>query len=322
MLPASPCLHSGRRFTWQYAGRSYELKWGFDSESDSRGFVRLLKTLPCRINTHTHIYYAVNDPYLGAICSLADHLQELHGGPLGGDLANFLLAFVQAIPYVPDPPVSVGDIPAFCTECLTGAGGDCEDTSILLAALLVRFGFEIAFLYFPHHTAIGVAGSFEGESIREGGRQYYYAETAVDGGYTRIGECFPDHPATVQPVSLRGLGTPSPVRILAVDLDGDRGELRVALTSALREGEQLRLAAYARETPDPADATAVTVLVGAADLRPPASRGNIVVSRVGLDLRRLAPDDIQLDVVAWSDGAVVGRWPGAVLLIGEPRRRR
>lgn len=74
-------------------------------------------------------------------------------------------------------------------ETLVDKAGDCEDTSILLASILRRCGFDAAILDYPGHIAVGIAGEcFTGYSCKdeENGINYYYIETTSVGW--RIGE--------------------------------------------------------------------------------------------------------------------------------------
>jgi hypothetical protein len=99
--------------------------------------------------------------------------------------AAFLIDFVQNLPYVTDN-VSKGfdDYTKFMTETLTEASGDCEDTSILLAALLQSqpFNYDAVLLELPGHMAVGVYGEdLPGYYWEHNDRQYYYLETTGEG---------------------------------------------------------------------------------------------------------------------------------------------
>ncbi|ACX52446.1 copper amine oxidase domain protein [Ammonifex degensii KC4] len=92
---------------------------------------------------------------------------------------EFVAAFVQeAIPYVSEE----GEYPRYPVETLV-EGGDCEDKSILLAALLRTMGYRVALLVFddnPGHMAVGVEcpdcwGSYY---LKDGVRYFYLESTA------------------------------------------------------------------------------------------------------------------------------------------------
>ena len=70
-------------------------------------------------------------------------------------------------------------------------GGDCEDTSILAAAILERLGYDVALLILKNenHAAIGINIDAYGSYYPYENRKYYYLETTGEGW--EIGE-FPD----------------------------------------------------------------------------------------------------------------------------------
>lgn len=91
---------------------------------------------------------------------------------------RFIVSFVQHLTYVRE----TGEYPKFPVETLADRGGDCEDTSILLAALLDRLGYDIMLVNPPGHMAIALAcRNCEGTSFAKGERRYFYIETTSTG---------------------------------------------------------------------------------------------------------------------------------------------
>lgn len=92
--------------------------------------------------------------------------------------------FVQALPYVPESGGGGTDQRVkFPTETLV-AGGDCEDLSILLAAVLTAppFDRECALLHPPNHMGVGIHSErFGGAYFPYEGRRYFYVETTGQG---------------------------------------------------------------------------------------------------------------------------------------------
>ncbi|MCC7565133.1 MAG: hypothetical protein KO206_02480 [Methanomicrobiaceae archaeon] len=80
--------------------------------------------------------------------------------------------FVQSIPYEDDAPHVA---PKFPIETFADGGGDCDDKSLLLAALLAREGYNASLLFFEgeQHMAVGV--QCDGPGFRDAG--YAYIET-------------------------------------------------------------------------------------------------------------------------------------------------
>ncbi|MCG0278476.1 MAG: copper amine oxidase N-terminal domain-containing protein [Thermanaeromonas sp.] len=108
--------------------------------------------------------------------------------------AEFILSFVQSLPYIYTP---LPRLPA--TTILEG--GDCKSKSILLAGFLKALGYQVALLEFPPeefgnnigHEAVGIAFDTRELPTRESlfyfeyqGQRYYYAETTTPGW--RLGE--------------------------------------------------------------------------------------------------------------------------------------
>ncbi|MDL2260697.1 hypothetical protein LJC08_00400 [Methanimicrococcus sp. OttesenSCG-928-J09] len=91
-----------------------------------------------------------------------------------------IIAFVQAMPYTSDS-VTTGydEYPRYPIETLVDGGGDCEDSSILAAALLLEMGYGVVLLELPGHMALGVKGSEDilGAYYEFEGSRYYYVET-------------------------------------------------------------------------------------------------------------------------------------------------
>ena len=98
---------------------------------------------------------------------------------------NFVIAFVQSLPYTLDDETTPYDeYPRYPVETLFDRGGDCEDTSILVAALLSRMGYDVALLVLldDHHVAVGVSlsGTY-GSYYEYEGKEYFYLETTGEG---------------------------------------------------------------------------------------------------------------------------------------------
>ena len=127
--------------------------------------------------------------------------------------ANFVLAFVQSLPYTSDGVMTgYEEFYRYVTETLVEGGGDCEDTSVLFASILSGLNFEVAlilmpgYLVTPGHLAVGVKGNFRGISFPYGNNNYYYCETTVTGSKLGQGpEGYERKMATIMPI------TPAPV---------------------------------------------------------------------------------------------------------------
>lgn len=76
------------------------------------------------------------------------------------------------------------DYPRYPIETLYERQGDCEDTSILMAALLKELGYEVGFLHLPGHVAVALrtADNYSGGAYYEiNGHRYLYIESTGSG---------------------------------------------------------------------------------------------------------------------------------------------
>lgn len=97
--------------------------------------------------------------------------------------AELMTAYVQSITYHVDP----ADLsPKFPVETFVEAMGDCDDKTLLLAALLSREGYDVAVLMFEpeEHVALGIRSADIG--YRETG--YAFVETTVPGYIGQVPE--------------------------------------------------------------------------------------------------------------------------------------
>ncbi len=118
---------------------------------------------------------------------------------------NFVIAFVQSLPYTVDVETTPYDeYPRYPIETLFDRGGDCEDSSILVAALLDRMGYDVALLHLENaeHMAVGISitGNY-GSYYEYDSKKYFYLETTGEGW--QIGQIPPgitDTTARIYPV--------------------------------------------------------------------------------------------------------------------------
>jgi hypothetical protein len=98
------------------------------------------------------------------------------------DEASLILAFVQSLNYISDK-VTTGydEYPRFPIETLVD-GGDCEDSAILFATLLLIIGYDAVYINPPNHYAVGIfAENITGTHFTYNNKTYYYCETTGSG---------------------------------------------------------------------------------------------------------------------------------------------
>lgn len=132
----------------------------------------------------------VADPYQSDyLAEIASQFKQV--GESDSDVVNHAMSFVQQLEYTLDEVATgIQQYTYYPLETLNDAGGDCEDTAILLAGLLQEIGYGCVLLAFwdEQHMALGVAGeeSIPGTSYEHDGTHYYYVETTAPGW--RIGQ--------------------------------------------------------------------------------------------------------------------------------------
>jgi len=145
----------------------------------------------------------------GAANEIAQFLYEAaenNGFTSGFERIQFVLSFVQRLPYVPDSVTSgYDDYTQFIMETLTQLAGDCEDTSILFASIMESrpFNYDAVLLEPPGHMAVGLLmnDGFDGFAYIYDERKYYYVETTTEGwGIGQIPDVYRDSKAQIYDV--------------------------------------------------------------------------------------------------------------------------
>lgn len=178
---------SDRSFEWNYEG----LLWTW-SLSIPQSLYDTYKSVSVYDRTRNgpagYGFLATTQDYY--IIQVANKLHEVAVQKKYGayDEVSFVLAFVQSLPYTSDS-VATGydEYPRFPIETLVDYGGDCEDTSILFATLVLILNYSAIFISPPSHYAVGVWGTdLHGYYWTYNNRTYYYCETTGDNW--RIGD--------------------------------------------------------------------------------------------------------------------------------------
>lgn len=142
-----------------------------------------------------------------SIKSLVNQLSEIADIKRYNDrqLADYVASFVQSMPYTVDYDTKGRDeYPRYPVETLFERGGDCEDTSVLIATLLDSLGINVVLLHLEgeEHIAVGVDVPMSyGIYYEYIGTKYWFLETTAEGW--RVGD-FPtelkDDMAYIYPV--------------------------------------------------------------------------------------------------------------------------
>lgn len=175
-----------RTYRWGYRNQIYRLKmelpWdAFNYYADRNRFYGNYA-----IYTYEHPEYAYLEKVTQALVrkARANHLNNWQ-------VIEFITAFVQQLEYVTE----IGEYPKFPIETLAAKGGDCEDTSILLAAMLRTLGYDVMLVNPPGHMGVALAcKDCDGNAYQVNGRRYFYIETTAMG--FQIGEIPKEYRAT------------------------------------------------------------------------------------------------------------------------------
>jgi hypothetical protein len=141
-----------RHFDWTYAGNDYQLTGVFLVANYTK-----LQALPRFDDVSQWDLYVTQDSAQVGIISLVEGIEELAAAEGMGEWEklHFTIAFVQSLEYISDE----GEYPKYPVETLVDLGGDCEDTSILLATLLLKLRYEVMLVLLPGHMAVAVEWS-------------------------------------------------------------------------------------------------------------------------------------------------------------------
>jgi len=173
-----------RRFEWEYAGKQWFLTLGLSPEwyeyYKNKG--KLLRGGERQRNYDIYVTDPDDDDLIKLISNQLTKLGTENGLQYE-EIPSFVASFVQSLPYTKDD-VTTGydEYPRFPFETLYDDGGDCEDTSILVSAILKEMGYGVILVSPPGHMAVGVKcdGTF-GTYYEYQGEKYCYLETTGDG---------------------------------------------------------------------------------------------------------------------------------------------
>ena len=128
--------------------------------------------------SHMETFYTPDDP---VIIRMAEALMELGSGLDRLRYAEFVLEFVQSVPYLEDIDTRGShEYWKFPVETLWDGGGDCEDTTFLFGTIMGLSGYRTAFLLFDDHAMPAVELDAPGYGIGILGYRFVLCETSGD----------------------------------------------------------------------------------------------------------------------------------------------
>ena len=173
-----------RHFSWEYLG---DWDWDLKIPEIMYDYYHDMPRPPTR-DYSVYVTHPSDDIYVERLVEIIKEAAVQKGFD-EYQTVELTIAFVQSLPYTVDSATSPFDeYPRYPIETLVDGGGDCEDTSILLASLLTEMGYGVVLLSPPEHMAVGIKGSENvyGSYWEYKDDKYYYIETTGSG--RRIGE--------------------------------------------------------------------------------------------------------------------------------------
>jgi hypothetical protein len=176
-----------KRFSWYY--QDTEWTWHTHIPQSLYDYYQGLPR-PATEDYSIYVTHPLDDDYLNRVISEIERASQ-EAGFSYLQKVELAAACVQSLPYTTDSVTTPYDeYPRYPIETLVDEGGDCEDTSILLASLLRGMGHGVIIIVFPPqagaeggHCGVGIAGGVgvAGSYIEHQGKRYFYLESTNTG---------------------------------------------------------------------------------------------------------------------------------------------
>ena len=164
----------GRRYIWNFQGKSYTILMTIDVERYNSYSGKERYDIPKLVEEGRTTIGNLTREFKRIFRQNKNWAQQ--------NRVDFILSFVQSLPYTfDDVTTSYDEFRRYAIETLIEGGGDCEDTTILVASILRGLGESVALIFTPGHIALGVSGNFTGAAFSYQGTKYYYCETTGTG---------------------------------------------------------------------------------------------------------------------------------------------
>ena len=155
--------------------------------STDRGMYEYYKSLARYFSVDEYSYYLNDANNRALVGQIVAAIRKENGKDLSASaMARECAQFVQgAITYELDGDTAgMDEYPRYPIETLFEGRGDCEDSSILLAAMLKELGYDVGFLLLPDHLAVALrtADDYTDTAYYEiNGHRYLYIESTGEG---------------------------------------------------------------------------------------------------------------------------------------------
>jgi len=277
-----------RQYTWTYKG-----SWTWEG-SMPKSLYQYYQGIPRPPTQNYSVYvtHPLDDIYIEQLVGKIQKAAQ-EAGFSEYETVEFAASFVQSLPYTADSVTTPYDeYPRYPIETLVDRGGDCEDTSILLASLIDKMGYGVVLIELPDHCAVGVkcGENVYGTYWEYEGSKYYYIETTNEGW--EIGELPEEYENTsahiypMMPVpvlthdwSLKGRGNTGELEVTVYNL-GTATAYNVSVLAGFDAGEGMLWNGQQSESFQIRADHQVTVTL---NLRVPLGKHTRVVIQIGID---------------------------------------
>lgn len=189
-------------FKWEYGGST----WTYTTSIYTKSYeaYRAISRDDMGYDYQDYVTYKSDDEWLANLANVFKNEGESYGLS-EYEIIEMITAFVQTLEYVTDEiGTDYEEYPKFPIETIYDGGGDCEDSSILLASLIRELDYGVAMIEFDDHMGIGILGddSMTGVYYADrNGKKYFYIETTDTGwGIGELPEDLEGKTAKVIPV--------------------------------------------------------------------------------------------------------------------------
>ncbi len=234
-----------RNYTWAYKG---EWSWEGGIPLFLYEYYQGIPRPPTK-NYSVYVTHPSDDQYIGLLVEKIEKAAQQEGFT-EYQTVEFAAAFVQSLPYTIDSVTAPYDeYPRYPIETLVDNGGDCEDTSILLASIIDEMGYAVVLIMLPDHCAVGVKGGENayGAYYEYEGSKYYYIETTGEGwGIGDLPDEYKNTAASIRPMiptpilthegSIKGRGYIAEVEVIVYNL-GTAPAYNVSVLAGFDAGE-------------------------------------------------------------------------------------
>lgn len=175
-----------RYYQWTFKNSVWT--WDFSIPQSLYDYYKSLPRPPTE-NYSIYVTHPDDDLYIDALVTKIKQAAQSKGYS-EYETVEFAATFVQSLAYTSDS-VTTGfdEYPRYPIETLVDYGGDCEDTSILMASIVEAMNYGVVLLIFDPpagsnagHMAVGIKGgdNVYGSYWNYAGSKYFYLETTGD----------------------------------------------------------------------------------------------------------------------------------------------